>query len=113
MLFRSIGHEFQEPFGEDVSDDLKDIAQALDAGILSTESAVEMNPLVKDVTREMERLKAEQEERQQQQLSIFGDAVGAGAQSFTDGNEDEAGDEEDEDGKQKKTDDKKNKKSDE
>ena len=108
----SIGHEFQEPFGEDVSDDLKDIAQALDAGILSTETAVEMNPLVKDVTREMERLKAEQEERQQQQLSIFGDAAGSGAQSFTDGNEDED-DEDDEDGDgDEKKDDKKKMKSD-
>lgn len=85
----SIGHEFQEPFGDDVSDDLTDIAKALDAGILSTETAVEMNPLVKDVTREMERLKAEQEERQQQQMSIFGDAAGAGAQSYTDGSDDE------------------------
>lgn len=91
----SIGHEFQEPFGEDVSDDLTDIAKALDAGILSTESAVELNPLVKDVTREIERLKEEQEERQQQQMSIFGDVGGAGAQSYTDGNEDDEDDDND------------------
>lgn len=90
----SIGHEFQEPFGEDISDDLTDIAKALDAGILSTETAVELNPLVKDVTREMERLKAEQDERLQQQQSIFGDPDGAGPQSFTDGNN---GDDKDED----------------
>lgn len=96
----SIGHEFQEPFGEDVSDDLNDITKALDAGILSTESAVELNPLVKDVIREMKRLKQEQEERQQQQMSIFGDAAGAGPQSFTDGNEDE-NEEEPEDGDEK------------
>lgn len=88
----SIGHEFQEPFGEDVSDDLTDIAKALDAGILSTETAVELNPLVKDVTREMERLQEEKEERAQQQMSIFGDASGAGAQSYTDGNQDEEDD---------------------
>lgn len=93
----SIGHEFQEPFGEDVADVLTNIAKALDAGIMSTETGVEMNPLVKDVTREMERLKAEQEERQQQQLSIFGDAAGAGSQSFTDGNDDEEDDDEDDD----------------
>lgn len=112
----SIGHEFQEPFGEDVSDDLTDIAKALDAGILSTESAVELNPLVKDVTREMERLKAEQEERQQQQMSIFGDAAGAGAQSFTDGNETDEDEEDEEDADADSTndtedDDKKKKKS--
>lgn len=92
----SIGHEFQEPFGEDVSDDLTDIAKALDAGILSTETAVELNPLVKDVTREMERLKAEQEERLQQQQSIFGDPEGAGPQSFTDGNDTDDEDENEE-----------------
>ena len=92
----SIGHDFQEPFGEDVSDDLKDIIQATDAGILSTETALEMNPLVKDVTRERERLKAELEERKQQQLSIFGDAAGAGAQSYTDGNDDDEDDGENE-----------------
>lgn len=89
----SIGHEFQEPFGEDISDDLTDIAKALDAGILSTESAVELNPLVKDVIREMKRLKAEQAERLQQQQSIFGDPDGAGPQSFTDGNDTEEDDE--------------------
>ena len=102
----SIGHEFQEPFGEDVSDDINDITRALDAGILSTETAVELNPLVKDVTREMERLKDEQAERLQQQQSIFGDPDGAGAQSFTDGN-DEDDEEEDEDGDSKKDDEKK------
>lgn len=102
----SIGHEFQEPFGEDVSDDLTDITKALDAGILSTETAVELNPLVKDVTREMDRLKAEQEERLKQQQSIFGDPDGAGPQSFTDGNVDEDDDEDDqqnEDDKKKKS----------
>lgn len=108
----SIGHEFQEPFGEDVSDDLTDITKALDAGILSTETAVELNPLVKDVTREMERLKAEQEERLQQQQSIFGDPDGAGPQSFTDGNDDdEEVDEDDADNNDASADDKKKKKS--
>lgn len=101
----SIGHEFQEPFGEDVSDDLTDIAKALDAGILSTETAVELNPLVKDVTREMDRLKAEQDERLKQQQSIFGDPDGAGPQSFTDGNDDDKDDDDD----QQKDDDKKKK----
>lgn len=113
----SIGHEFQEPFGEDVSDDLTDIAKALDAGILSTETAVEMNPLVKDVTRELERLKAEQEERLQQQQSIFGDPDGAGPQSFTDGSKDDDDEDADDDAddadskKDDEADDKKKKKS--
>lgn len=85
----SIGHDFQKPFGEDVSDDLTDICKALDGGILSTETAVELNPLVKNVAREIERLKAEQEERLQQQQNIFGDQGNVGPQSFDDGNDDE------------------------
>lgn len=72
-----------------MSDDLTDICKALDGGILSTETAVELNPLVKNVAREIERLKAEQEERLQQQQNIFGDQGNVGPQSFDDGNDDE------------------------
>ena len=113
----SIGHEFQEPFGEDVADDLNDIIRAVDGGILSTETAIELNPLVKDVVRERERLQEEQAQRLQQQQSIFGDPDGAGPQSFSDGNNDEDDDEEDSDDdadadKNDKDEDKKKKKSD-
>lgn len=82
-----IGHEFQEPFGDDISDTLDQITKAVDAGILSTESAVELNPLIKDVNRELDRLDEESEKRQQQQQSIFGGLEGAGAGSATDGND--------------------------
>lgn len=99
-----IGHEFQEPFGEDIADDLENICKALDSGILSTESAVELNPLVKDVAREMERLTAEQAERLKQQQSIFGDDDGAGPQSFSDGEEEDDDDAEDGESKKKKDD---------
>lgn len=88
-----IQHDFQEPFGEDVADDLNDIIRAVDAGILSTETALELNPLVKDVTRERERLMEEKQEAAKLQQSIFGDAAGAGAQSFGDGSVDEEDDE--------------------
>lgn len=95
-----IGHEFQEPFGDDVSDDLNNIIRAVDAGILSSEGGLELNPLVKDVAREKERLAAEAEERQQQQMSIFGGADGSeGAQSASDGDDEE---EDEEDTKNKK-----------
>lgn len=82
-------HEFQEPFGEDISEDLDDIIKSVDAGILSNETAIELNPLVKDVTRERERLTSEKEEAAKLQQSIFGDAANAGPQSFTDGDEDD------------------------
>ncbi|MCM1379556.1 MAG: phage portal protein [Prevotella sp.] len=91
-----VQHTFQEPFGEDVADDLNDIIRAVDGGILSTETAIELNPLVKDVTRERERILAEKEEAAKLQQSIFGDVANAGAQSFSDGNEDEDEDEEEE-----------------
>lgn len=90
-----IGHEFQEPFGDDIADSLTNIVKAVDAGIISTEGAIELNPLVKDVAREKQRLAKEQEERQQQQMSIFGTPDGSeGAGSASDGDEEEE-DEED------------------
>lgn len=89
-----VQHEFQEPFGEDIADDLNDIIRAVEGGILSTESAIELNPLVKDVTRERERLTQEKQEAAKLQQSIFGDAMNAGAQSYTDGSDDDEEDEE-------------------
>lgn len=80
-----VGHEFQEPFGEDIADDLNNVIRAVDAGILSEETGIELNPLIKDPHREAERLKKEADERAKQQQSIFGTNDGSdGAQSFTD-----------------------------
>lgn len=95
-----VEHEFQEPFGEDIADALNNIIRSVDAGILSTESGVELNPLVKNSARENERLKSEQEEKMEQQQSIFGGGDERGASSFGDGDEDD--EDEDEDGKTKK-----------
>ena len=83
-----IGHEFQEPFGDDIADALDNIIKSIDGGIISTESGVELNPLVKDKKLEMERLKAEEEERAQKQQQIFGDIDGVGPQSASDGDDD-------------------------
>ena len=69
-----------------------------------TETAVEMNPLVKDPVREMERLTAEQAERLKQKQSIFGDEDGAGPQSFSEGEEEDDDDAEDGESKKKKDD---------
>lgn len=97
-----IGHEFQEPFGDDIADSLTNIVKAVDAGIISTEGAIELNPLVKDVAREKQRLAQEQEERQHQQMSIFGTPDGSeGAGSASDGDEEE--EDEEDTKKQKKT----------
>ncbi len=92
-----VGHEFQEPFGEDIADAINNITRAVDAGILSTESAVELNPLIKDAHRESERLKAEQQENMKLQQSIFDGGDDGGAASYEDNSE--AEEEDDDEGK--------------
>lgn len=77
-----VAHEFQNPFGEDTKDNLDNIIRSVEAGILSAETAVEINPLLTDVIREKERLGAESEEREKKQNSIFGDMEDAGQQSY-------------------------------
>lgn len=78
-----IHHEFQEPFGEDVKEDLDNIIKAVDGGILSTEGGVELNPLIKDVKREQDRINGENEDRMKKQNDIFaqaeeGEGIGTG-----------------------------------
>lgn len=51
-----VAHEFANPFGEDEQADIQNIITMLDGGIISQETAIEMNPLVKDAAREKERM---------------------------------------------------------
>jgi hypothetical protein len=88
-----VEHAFQDPFGEDITETLTNITKAVDANILSTESAIEHNPLVADVALEKQRLADEQEERTRQQQSIFE----VGAKSFSGGNVDDDDEDEDDD----------------
>jgi SPP1 family phage portal protein len=67
-----IGHEFQEPFGEDITESINNIVKLYDAGLLSQEGGVELNPLVKDHSKEMQRINDEQEARMQQRNDLFG-----------------------------------------
>ncbi len=67
-----VAHEFQEPFGEDVADSIENIVKSIDGGIMSTETGVELNPLVKDSHRETERLAKEKEEASKQQNNLWG-----------------------------------------
>lgn len=69
--------EFQEPFGEDVSEDLTNLIKAVDGGIISRESSIEMNPLINDVVREKERIETESQQRAEAENAIFG--MGAGS----------------------------------
>ena len=67
-----IAHEFQEPFGEDITEVIENIAKARDADIISTEGAVELNPIVKDYNLEKKRLEKEKEQSTQRQRDLFG-----------------------------------------
>ncbi len=67
-----IQHEFQEPFGENITETIDNIAKARDAAILSAEGAVELNPLIKDHKQELERLAHEEEQASQNQRDLFG-----------------------------------------
>jgi len=61
-------HEFQEPFGDDVSEMLADLSKQYNDGALSRETYVELSYLVKDAQAELERIKQEEAERMAQQL---------------------------------------------
>ena len=50
----------------------QNIAKAKDAEMLSTEGAIELNPLVKDKSQELKRIEKEASEAVQKQRSIFG-----------------------------------------
>lgn len=67
-----IAHEFQEPFGEDIAEVISNIAKAKDAEMLSTEGAVELNPIIKDHNLELKRLEQEKEQSAQRQRDLFG-----------------------------------------
>ena len=77
-----IAHEFQSPFGEDVSDTLADVLKQRRDGALSLQTTLELSYLVKNAQKEYELLRQEQEEtfRQQQELmkaQAMQDAFGA------------------------------------
>ncbi|MCL6101220.1 MAG: phage portal protein [Bacteroidetes bacterium] len=67
-----IGHEFQEPFGEDIKDTIDNLAKSVNAGGMSTETFVELNPLVKDTAIELTRLDKEGAKKQKAAIdSLF------------------------------------------
>ena len=73
-----LGHEFQEPFGEDVSETLADLSKQYNDGALSRQTYVEMSYLIKDAKAEMERLKKEELEaiarqKEMEKTDVFGE----------------------------------------
>lgn len=65
-----ISHEFQDPFGDDVSDMLADLSKQYNDGALSRETYLEMSYLVKNVKLEIERIKQEQDEAMERQQEM-------------------------------------------
>lgn len=68
-----VTHEFQEPFGEDVSAHLNDLIRQFETGALSLETLLEQSYLVKNAQQEMDRIKQEQLEalERQREMSIM------------------------------------------
>ena len=76
-----IGHEFQEPFGEDMSAVLEDILKQYGAGALSLQTTIEKSYLVKNSKLEHARIKEEQAEAMQRQKEMMKmDIFGGGAE---------------------------------
>ena len=66
-----IGHEFQEPFGEDVTELITNLVKLYDSGLMSEEGGVERNPLVEDAAKEIKRMGKEQNQRENKRNDIF------------------------------------------
>lgn len=78
----AVSHEYQEPFGEDIELAISNIIKLYDAGLESRESAIELNPMVKDPQKELQRLEKEEQKRleqqRQQQEDLFKQTEGQG-----------------------------------
>lgn len=67
-----ISHEFQDPFGEDIAGMLDNLIKSKDADILSAETAISLNPYVKDKDYEIDKIKTQTAESAQLQRDLFG-----------------------------------------
>ena len=56
-----VQHEYQEPFGEDIVEAISNAVKVKNAGGMSDETFIELNPLVRDKQREKERIAKERE----------------------------------------------------
>lgn len=73
----TVNHEFQEPFGEDIEALITNMTKMYNAGGMSQETLIEMNPLIKDAQAEKDRIKKEHEasiaeEKERNKMDTFG-----------------------------------------
>ncbi len=71
-----VQHEYQEPFGEDIVEAIANAVKIKNAGGMSDETFIELNPLVRDKQREKERIAKEQaakeaKEEEQAKNNVF------------------------------------------
>ena len=66
-----IGHEYQEPFAEDITEVVNNLVKLKDSELMSQEGAVELNPLVKDPQKELQRLKNEKKDAAKDRSDMF------------------------------------------
>lgn len=74
-----VGHRFQEPFGDDVSEQLADVLKQYGNGALSLQTTLELSYLVKNAQKEYELIKEEQADALEKQkelnkMDVFGTA---------------------------------------
>lgn len=62
-----VKHEYQEPFGEDITEAIANAVKEKNAGGMSTETLIELNPLIRDKQREKERIAAEEEKKREEE----------------------------------------------
>lgn len=66
---------FNRPFADDIADVITNLTKSVDGGILSKESAVELNPLTKDSAVEKERINSEEEARKAEESNILNGGI--------------------------------------
>ena len=62
-----VAHEFQEPFGEDITEVISNMVKERNAGGMSQETFIEMNPLIRDKAQEKERIAEEERIKEQKE----------------------------------------------
>lgn len=70
-----VEHQYQEPFGEDITEVIGNIIKVKNAGGMSEETFIEQNPLVRDKQREKERIQAETEAEEAKQAEMAANSV--------------------------------------
>jgi hypothetical protein len=66
-----VGHEYQEPFGEDIAEAITNAVKEYNAGGMSKETLIELNPLVKDKAQEKQRIADEEAIREEKEMEAY------------------------------------------